>query len=80
MDELIKDFGARVQQLRKSQQVSQEAFAQQAGIDRSYYGRIERGAANPTLRNIGSIAKCLGLSISELFDGIPAKESKRKRR
>lgn len=77
LDELIADFGVRVRQLRDDKKVSQEAFALQAGIDRSYYGRIERGAANPTLRNIGAIADSHGLTISELFDGLPTKRKRR---
>ena len=66
-DKVIESFGKRVKRLRLEHGCSQEAFAQEAGIDRSYYGRIERGEANPTLRNIAAIADLLGITISELF-------------
>ncbi len=70
-DKIIESFGKRVKKLRIEHGYSQEAFAQEAGIDRSYYGRIERSEANPTLRNIAAIADLLGISISELFAELP---------
>jgi transcriptional regulator with XRE-family HTH domain len=75
-DKVIEAFGKRVKKLRVEHGYSQEAFAQEAGIDRSYYGRIERGDANLTLRNIAAIADVLDLSIPELFME-PVKPGKR---
>ena len=66
-DKVIEAFGKRVKRLRLELGYSQEAFAQEAGIDRSYYGRIERGEANLTLRNIAAIAELLRLTIPDLF-------------
>jgi len=77
-DKVIEAFGQRVKTLRGEQGYSQEAFAQEAGIDRSYYGRIERSKANPTLRQIASIADLLGVSIAELFTETP-KSMRRKK-
>ena len=79
LDPTIKAFGTRVKQLRTETGISQEAFAQAAGIDRSYYGRIERCAANPTLKNIAAIAQALGVGIGELFDEKPKIQKKFKR-
>jgi transcriptional regulator with XRE-family HTH domain len=67
-DEIIETFGMRVREMREEYGYSQEAFAQEAGIDRSYYGRIERGNANLTLKQIAAIAERLGISIPELFE------------
>jgi transcriptional regulator with XRE-family HTH domain len=75
-DKLNADFGKRVRSLRAKEGYSQEGFAQQAGIDRSYFGRIERGEANPTLRNIAAIAAVFGITVTELFDEIPAVKKK----
>jgi len=58
--------------LREEHGFSQESFAVAAGIDRSYYGRIERGTANPTLKNIQAIADVLEITISQLFAGLSA--------
>lgn len=66
-------FGRRVRQLRVERGVSQEAFAHQVKIDRSYYGSIERGERNVSLENICLIAAGLGVPPSELlrFDALP---------
>jgi transcriptional regulator with XRE-family HTH domain len=62
-------FGKRVRQLRKSRGWSQEEFAHQVGLDRSYMGGVERGERNVSLENICLIAKALSLPASELFRG-----------
>lgn len=70
-------FGRRVRQLRKERGVSQEAFAHQIQIDRSYFGSIERGERNVSLENICLIARGLGVAPAELlrFDALPDSES-----
>ncbi|HEX4608578.1 MAG TPA: helix-turn-helix transcriptional regulator [Urbifossiella sp.] len=60
-------FGRRVRQLRKEKGVSQEAFAHQVRIDRSYFGSIERGERNVSLENICLIAAGLGVPPAELL-------------
>jgi len=50
--------------------LSQEAFADKCGLDRTYISGIERGRRNVSLRNIEKIAKTLGASISGLMEGI----------
>ncbi|MBP3957835.1 helix-turn-helix transcriptional regulator [Gemmata sp. G18] len=60
-------FGRRVRQLRKAKGVSQEAFAHQIQIDRSYFGSIERGERNVSLENICLIAEGLGVAPAELL-------------
>jgi transcriptional regulator with XRE-family HTH domain len=69
-------FGRRVRQLRKAKGVSQEAFAHEIQIDRSYFGSIERGERNVSLDNICLIAKGLGVAPAELlrFDAVPEAE------
>ena len=67
--ELIR-FGKRVRELRTARGFSQEAFADQCGLDRTYMGGIERGKRNVSLRNINLIAQSLGISLSELMEGV----------
>lgn len=62
-------FGARARQLRKGLKLSQEKVALRAGIDRSYYGAIERGENNVSLINIQRIAEALEVEAAELFRG-----------
>ena len=75
-DNVKELFGQRVRQLRKATGVSQEAFAHQIDIDRSYFGSIERGERNVSLENICLIADGLGISPAELFrfDALPEPE------
>ena len=65
--ELRAIFGARVRQLRESTELSQEAFAIQSGIARSYMSRLERGRANPSLDAIYALASELGVDVIDLF-------------
>ncbi|QDU21734.1 helix-turn-helix domain-containing protein [Urbifossiella limnaea] len=60
-------FGRRVRQLRRAKGVSQEAFAHEIQIDRSYFGSIERGERNVSLDNICLIAAGLGVPPLELL-------------
>ena len=65
-----EQFGLRVRELRRTQGLSQEAFADECDLDRTYIGGIERGERNVSLRNIAVIAKALGMSIAELMQGV----------
>jgi len=60
-------FGKAVRYRRNKLGVSQEAFADMCGLDRTYIGGIERGERNVALVNIEKIAKALRTSLSELF-------------
>lgn len=63
-------FGKRVRYLRKAAGLSQEAFAEKCGLDRSYVGGVERGERNVSLINIKKIARCLGIPPSDLMRGL----------
>ena len=60
-------FGKKVRSMRKEKGLSQEAFAELAGIDRSYMGHIERGEKNITLTKIYQISNALKVDIRSLF-------------
>ncbi|OJW07452.1 MAG: transcriptional regulator [Planctomycetales bacterium 71-10] len=66
-DDIRKRFGVRVRQLRSERGLSQEAFADQAGLHRTYIGAIERGEQNLSLQNIQRLAATLEISLAELF-------------
>lgn len=63
-------FGKRIQELRKQTGLSQEKFALQIGMDRTYYASIESGKRNVAIRNIKKIADGLGVTLAQLFDGV----------
>lgn len=65
-----KDFGLRVRALRAEQGYSQEAFADECGLHRTYIGAIERGERNVSIENIAKIAHALKIKMSELLEKI----------
>ncbi|WP_235935379.1 helix-turn-helix domain-containing protein [Candidatus Laterigemmans baculatus] len=68
--DILERFGDRVRELRKQRGWSQEEFALQCGLDRTYVGGIERGERNVALRNIERIARTLDVTIACLMKGI----------
>ena len=67
---ILIQFGNRLREKRTALGLSQEAFADKCGLDRTYISGVERGKRNLSLLNIETIAKALGLSVSELTAGI----------
>lgn len=67
---VLERFGQRVREKRMALGLSQEAFADKCGLDRTYISGIERGKRNVALRNIELIARVLDISIAELMDGL----------
>lgn len=66
-DLILVQFGKKVQELRKEQNLSQEQLAELAGVHRTYIGMIERAEKNITLRNIEKIAIALNVEVKSLF-------------
>jgi transcriptional regulator with XRE-family HTH domain len=60
-------FGENLRAIRKSKGLSQERLAHEAGIDRSYLGKIERGEVNVTIEKIYLLADCLFCLPKELI-------------
>ena len=63
-------FGRRLRELRLRAGFSQEQFAADCDLDRTYVSGIERGKRNVALRNIDAIARALNISIAELMKGV----------
>jgi transcriptional regulator with XRE-family HTH domain len=63
-------FGKRVRELRKAEGFSQESFAAECDLDRTYMGGVERGERNLGLENVEKIATALEITIEELLRGI----------
>jgi len=64
---LQKQVGQNIRRHREKLKISQEAFADSIGMHRAYYGAVERGLRNLTLRNIDRIAEGLKVSPADLF-------------
>ncbi|MBQ5967831.1 MAG: helix-turn-helix transcriptional regulator [Clostridiales bacterium] len=61
MDE-SKVIGNAIRTLRKEKELSQFCVAQRSGVNLSYYCKLERGEANPSIRKLYAILKALGVS------------------
>ena len=66
-NKIKKIFGARVRALRTEKGWSQEGFAFECGLHRTYIGAVERGERNVSLENIKKIADTFKIDIAELF-------------
>lgn len=62
-----KRLGTNLRRLREAKGLSQEAFAFEAGIHRTYVSDIERGARNPTITVVENLAIALGVTASDLL-------------
>jgi len=67
MTPLRMRFGKAVRRLRSAAGLSQEGFAAKAGINRGYYGAIERGGVNVSLDTIEKIAAVLRVTVGQLL-------------
>lgn len=68
MENIQIAFGNRIRSLRAATGLSQEKFALQIGMDRTYYASVEAGKRNISIINIEKISKGLNISLSELFN------------
>lgn len=66
-DDVLIGLGRRIRALRHGTGLSQERFALQAGMDRTYYAAIERGERNPSVKQLAKIAAALDVRIAALF-------------
>lgn len=67
MADYAKILAANVKAARERLDLSQEEFAHQTGIDRTYVSGIERAVRNPSLKLIVKLANGLEMSPGELL-------------
>ena len=63
----LKRLGARIRALREAKGWTQERFAAEADIDRSYAHGLERGVRNITVLKLIQIAKTLDVPLTAFF-------------
>jgi transcriptional regulator with XRE-family HTH domain len=64
---VCEEFGRNLRAIRRAKGLSQERLAHEAGIDRSYLGKIERGEVNVTIEKIYQLADHLHCSPKDLL-------------
>lgn len=60
-------LGKQIREVRQERGFSQEDFASEVGLDRSYYGGVERGERNIAALNLMRIAATLEVEVGTLF-------------
>lgn len=73
MDEeaILRELGSRIRAQRKRIGLTQEALALVAGVDRSYYGAVERGERNITFLVLYRLCIALRCDVAELTSELP---------
>lgn len=61
-------LAVNMKKLRKERGWSQEALADEAGLDRTYISGIERKVKNPTVTVVERVADALDCTLGELLD------------
>jgi len=75
MNQALRRLGMRIRELRTGRGWSQEAFADIAGVHRTYMGHLERGEKNVSFLSMLRVASALGVTLSELVAGVEKGES-----
>ena len=60
--------GHRIRQLRKEQELSQEALGYKAEVDRTYVTDVENGRRNVSVEILERLIKALEVSVAEFFN------------
>ncbi|MFL6727214.1 MAG: helix-turn-helix domain-containing protein, partial [Sphingomicrobium sp.] len=68
MVDVRQRLARNLRKLRLAKGVSQEAFAEEAGLHRTYISDLERGERNPTITVVDKIARALDVPIGELLN------------
>jgi transcriptional regulator with XRE-family HTH domain len=63
----VQALGEAIRAARNERGYAQESFARRVGLDRSYFGAVERGEFNVTLATLTTIADGLGVRASTLL-------------
>jgi transcriptional regulator with XRE-family HTH domain len=66
----LTTLGHNVRKQREAKELSQEALAEKASLDRTYISGIERGVRNPSVLSLLRVAKALGSNVAELSKGV----------
>ena len=66
--DIKEKVGQRIRQLRKELELSQEALALKAEVDRTYVTDVEAGRRNVSLEILERLIKALDVSFTDFFN------------
>jgi len=61
-------LGARIKELRKSRNISQEVLAEQIGVEPQHMSRIESGRSYPSIDRLEKISTALRVPLKDFFE------------
>jgi transcriptional regulator with XRE-family HTH domain len=64
---LLIKLGRNIRKVRENKNKTQEQISLDAGIEMSYFSKIERGEANPSLEIIYAIIRALNIKSHEIL-------------
>jgi transcriptional regulator with XRE-family HTH domain len=70
-EEFVQRVGHSIRNIREQRNLTLEKLALEAGIEYSQLSRIEKGKINTSIYSTYSIAKALGISMTEIFLFVP---------
>ena len=63
-------FGERVRQVRTEKKITQNALCHKISMEQKTLSAIENGRMEPCLKNVELLSIGLGISLSNLFQGL----------
>lgn len=78
--QLLRVFAAKVRELRKHAELSQEEFAEHANLHRTSVGYFEQARREPNLSTLLILADALHVSLDTLVQGVPVPQQRRPAR
>ena len=66
----LKNFGSRIQELRKKNNLTQSELAEKIGLSTNFIGMVERGERNTSVDKIFKLAKAFNISLAQFFEAL----------
>lgn len=67
LEQVRLDLASNLRRIRLEKKIAQEKLALEAGVDRTFVSKIERGIGNPSLEVLLKLANRLEIGLSELL-------------
>ncbi|MBO9200226.1 MULTISPECIES: helix-turn-helix domain-containing protein [Niastella] len=64
-DKILKEFGKKLEKLRKAKKLSYRNFAYAADLSVSYIQKLEAGDSNPSYTTLLKLAEALNVELNE---------------
>lgn len=71
----LVELAQRLKRIRKTRGLSLEEVASAAGLTRGWLSKVENFRTTPSLPALSAIAQALGVTLSELFEGLDQRPS-----